>query len=199
MRYVLKTEVNAKGNKVFSKVRMGKEFIYLAKAEDGSIGEVDKDWVLSNQKNIVNLGVSGDNIYPVTELDKRKRLPDGMIRCAVCGKVLHEDDSVKVYNRDTDDFIRICRHCEANGGRVNKEEYICCHGCGTEATPCWIRKADVFEVAHIKGCPVDEQYYGDALVCKDNLSTEYAYCEHCKKYFPLYPNYDGICPECGEK
>jgi len=78
MRFVLKTEVNAKGNKVFSKVRMGKEFIYLAKAEDGSIGEVDKDWVLSNQKNIVNLGVSGDNIYPVTELDKRKRFPDAL-------------------------------------------------------------------------------------------------------------------------
>ena len=197
MRYVLKTEVNDKGNKVFSKVRRGKGFIYLAKAEDGKIGEVNKDWILLNQKNIVNLGVSGDNIYPVAELDKRKRLPNGMIRCAVCGKVLPEDDSVKVYNKETDDFIRICRHCELSGGYVNKEVYVCCHGCGTEATPCWIRKADVFEVAHIKGSPIDEQYYGDALICKDNLSSEYEYCEHCEKYFPLYPN-DGICPECGK-
>lgn len=69
MKYLLKTEVNGSGNKVFSKQRNGKVFVYLAKDENGNIGQVDKNWILRNQANIVNLGVSGDNIYP-TEIKK---------------------------------------------------------------------------------------------------------------------------------
>lgn len=65
MKYILKTEVNESGNLVFSKQRNGKSFIYLAKDETGATATVDKDWILQNQKNIVNLGVSNDSIYPV--------------------------------------------------------------------------------------------------------------------------------------
>lgn len=65
MKYVLKTEKNASGNVVFSKERRGKKFAYLAKDENGNVGVVDKNWILQHQKEIVNLGVSGDSIYPV--------------------------------------------------------------------------------------------------------------------------------------
>lgn len=69
MKYLLKTEINGSGNKVFSKQRNGKIFVYLAKDENGNIGQVDKNWILRNQSNIVNLGVSGEKIYP-TEIKK---------------------------------------------------------------------------------------------------------------------------------
>ncbi len=65
MKYILKTEVNENGNKVFSKERQGKDFIYLAKSENGDIGKVDKNWILQHQKEIVNLGISKDSIYPI--------------------------------------------------------------------------------------------------------------------------------------
>lgn len=73
MKYLLKTEVNGSGNKVFSKMRQGKGYIYLAKDENGNIGQVDKHWILRNQSNIVNLGVSGDSIYPVDIENKQKK------------------------------------------------------------------------------------------------------------------------------
>lgn len=64
MKYILKTEFNGKWS--FSKQRNGKSFIYLAKDENGIIATVDKDWILKNQKTIVNLGVDKNNgIYPL--------------------------------------------------------------------------------------------------------------------------------------
>lgn len=76
MKYMLKTEVNENGNLVFSKQRNGKSFIYLAKDETGVTATVDKDWILQNQKNIVNLGVSNDSIYPV-EVEKSSVVNEG--------------------------------------------------------------------------------------------------------------------------
>lgn len=76
MKYILKTEVNESGNLVFSKQRNGKSFIYLAKDETGATATVDKDWILQNQKNIVNLGVSNDSIYPV-EVEKSSVVNEG--------------------------------------------------------------------------------------------------------------------------
>lgn len=73
MKYMLKTEINENGNKVFSKERRGKAFVYLAKDEAGSVGVVDKDWILKNKANIVNLAVSGDTLYVVDNLNKQKK------------------------------------------------------------------------------------------------------------------------------
>lgn len=69
MKYILKTEVNGNGNKVFSKQRNGKIFLYAAQDENGNFAPVDKEWILRNKANIVNLGISGTNIYP-TEVKK---------------------------------------------------------------------------------------------------------------------------------
>ena len=71
MRYILKTELNSAGNKVFSKKRQGKSFVYLAKDETGKTQTVDKNWIVKNAASIVNVGVSGENIYP-KELKKSK-------------------------------------------------------------------------------------------------------------------------------
>lgn len=76
--YMLKVMKNEKGNEVFAKERQGKGFVYLAKSEDGKIGTVSKDWILKHQKQIVNLGVSGDSIYPVSA--------DKLVKCSLCGE-----------------------------------------------------------------------------------------------------------------
>ena len=115
MKYILKTEVNAKGNKVFSKERNGKGFLYLAKNEAGVVSKVDKKWILNNQIDILNLGVSEDNaIYPATDLRKRKKLPYGMVRCGACGEVVWEKNSHNYHkNGTTFDDIIICDNCKS--------------------------------------------------------------------------------------
>lgn len=73
MKYILKTEKNENDNLVFSKQRNGKSFLYLAKDENGVVAPVDKDWVLKNQKSIINLGIDkNDSIYPVEIKSKKK-------------------------------------------------------------------------------------------------------------------------------
>lgn len=73
MKYVLKTEINANGNKVFSKERRGQQFIYLAKDENGNVGKVDKVWILRNKANIINLAVSGDTLIVSDSMNKKKK------------------------------------------------------------------------------------------------------------------------------
>lgn len=73
MKYILKTEVNENGNLVFSKKRSGKDYIYLAKDENGNVGQVLKSWIIQNQEEIENVRVSGDSIYAV---DKKKKIED---------------------------------------------------------------------------------------------------------------------------
>lgn len=73
MKYILKTEVNENGNLVFSKKRVGKDYIYLAKDENGNIGQVLKSWIIQHQNEIENVRVSGDSIYAV---DKKKKIED---------------------------------------------------------------------------------------------------------------------------
>lgn len=59
MKYILKTEVNENGNLVFSKKRSGKDYIYLAKDENGNVGQVLKSWIIQHQEEIENVRVSG--------------------------------------------------------------------------------------------------------------------------------------------
>ena len=127
MKYILKTEVNGSGNKVFSKQRNGKVFVYLAKDENGNIGQVDKNWILRNQANIVNLGVSGDNIYP-TEI--KKETTKAAVHTAP--QVVEEDDD-EIDVEDVLDFAE--RFYKSNLSMINvdcsdiyvnyRDEYAC--------------------------------------------------------------------------
>ena len=72
MRFKIETEINESGNRVFKKYRIGKNFAYEVKAENGESFPADKNWILQNQKSIVNLGVSGDKIYPVDMPGEKK-------------------------------------------------------------------------------------------------------------------------------
>lgn len=72
MKYELKTEINANGNKVFSKERKGHQFIYLARNQDGKVGKVDKAWILKNKANIINLAVSGESLIVSENVEKKK-------------------------------------------------------------------------------------------------------------------------------
>ena len=73
MKYILMTEINDSGNKVFSKKRIGKGFLYIAVDENKKKIEVEKDWVLFNKDNIVNLGVDkNDGIYPI-DIEKAEK------------------------------------------------------------------------------------------------------------------------------
>lgn len=69
---MLGTEINSSGNKVFRKYRIGKSFAYEVRAENGEVFPVDKEWILKNQKSILNLGVSGDKIYPLDVPSEKK-------------------------------------------------------------------------------------------------------------------------------
>lgn len=73
MKYILKTETNENGNLVFSKKRQGKDYIYLAKDENGNIKPVLKSWIIEHQTEIVNVRVSGDSIYAV---ERKKKIDD---------------------------------------------------------------------------------------------------------------------------
>ena len=92
----LLTEKNAAGNTVFVKERNGREFVYYA--TDGTFFSLcnprpmTKDEVLAMQYFLTNVGVSGDKIYPVKDLNDRKVLPSGYTRCEKCGFVVRDDD-----------------------------------------------------------------------------------------------------------
>ncbi len=106
----LLVETNIKGRKVFVKERKGKEFIYFA--TDGTfIGlchprEMTKEEVIANKDFLTNVGMSGDKIYPVTDLQNRKILPEGFTRCEKCGFVVRDDD---IWCEDNG--IYLCEDC----------------------------------------------------------------------------------------
>ena len=60
MKYILKTEVNKNGNTVLSKEKRSSKIVYLAKDENGNTGIVDRQWVLRNRDNILNISISSD-------------------------------------------------------------------------------------------------------------------------------------------
>ena len=183
MKYILKIEVNSKGNKVFSKERNGKGFLYLVKDETGRIGKKDKSWILNNQIDILNLGVSEDNaIYPATDLRKRKKLPYGMVRCGACGEVVWEENSHNYHkNGTTFDDIIICDNCNSFG----HDGYVACWGCTTN--PCWVKSNKLYETA-------GSGSESENLVC-DEFLENYRYCEDCKVY---YNREYSECPHCGK-
>lgn len=108
MKYILMTEINDSGNKVFSKKRIGKGFLYIAVDENKKKIEVEKDWVLFNKDNIVNLGVDkNDGIYPI-DIEKaekeikseEKSTPSYSVKVTVM--TYDNRNRIDVYSEDTD-------------------------------------------------------------------------------------------------
>ena len=106
MKYILMTEINDSGNKVFSKKRIGKGFLYIVVDENKKKIEVEKDWVLFNKDNIVNLGVDkNDGIYPI-DIDKAEikseENPTPSYSVKVTVMTYDNRNRVDVYSEDTD-------------------------------------------------------------------------------------------------
>lgn len=182
----LLVETNNKGRKVFVKERKGKKYIYFA--TDGTFNglchprEMTKEEVIANQDFLTNVGVSGDRIYPVTDLQDRKVLPEGFTRCEACGSIMLESNSYRYFvlpiNDDPDEDINICENCNNNG----HNGYIVCNACDN---PCWVKKDSLYETVYSND---------DDFICEGFIDN-YTYCEKCRKH---YPSELWDCPCCGK-
>lgn len=104
MKYVLMTEVNENGNRVFKKDRL-KNGAYQYEAVDATglhIG-LKKEHVIAKVNDFVNVRVSGNSIYPLDEVDvapNQKTIPALYNRVPYvlyggCHRFAHERDQVK--------------------------------------------------------------------------------------------------------
>ena len=81
MKYLLKVELDANHIPVFEKhlnVNSGEEF-YCARGYDGFMEQVDKEWVLENQSDILNLTVSDDGELLPKALENKVRKVQSLI------------------------------------------------------------------------------------------------------------------------
>ena len=62
MKYLLRTDLNDNGNEVFVKYKEGKIYKYFLKDMYGNTMTVDKEEIIRNKDNILNVSVSGDTI-----------------------------------------------------------------------------------------------------------------------------------------
>ena len=103
-------DTNDNGNTVFLKERKGKDYIYLAAehtSNDSShLRRMTKEEVIANKDFLTNVGISGDRIYPITDLQYRKVLPKGFTRCEKCGFVVRDDD---IWCEDNGTYL--CEEC----------------------------------------------------------------------------------------
>jgi len=214
----LLTEVNEKGNTVFIKERAGKSFSYFA--TDGTFSglshprKMSKEEVIANKNFLTNVGVSGDRIYPVTNLHDRKVLPEGYVRCAECGTVeLKEDIYLTEYGKYLCDdcyyqSIPMCTMCgefvsEDNIKTVKRYD-------GSEIEICQMCYDNGFayqgdEYILCKGCSDDPKNWcwvkadnlvkvGEELICQEYLISNFDTCPKCGEYI-FFMN--TTCNSCG--
>ena len=62
--------------------------------------------VIANKDFLTNVGISGDRIYPITDLQYRKVLLEGFTKCEKCGFVVRDDD---IWCEDNG--IYLCEDC----------------------------------------------------------------------------------------
>ena len=184
--FILKTERNAQGRLVFSKEKVGKKVLYLAKDESGNVLTVDSEWVWEHEYDIVNLGVSGTTFYPV-------KLSKNFLKCEACGKPFSVDDKHSLCSKDTLTDIDICPHCYENDCWVGSELYTVCEGCGEDSDKCWVRVSDLVDA-------IEDNYYGNQLrvhqVCSYIRDECYDKCDSCGYYY-YYDGMDNVtCPKC---
>lgn len=104
MKYVLMTEINEAGNRVFKKCRL-KSGVYQYEAinSNGLHIATSKDKVIARIKDFTNVRVSGNSIYPLEEVDaapNQKTIPALFNRVPYvlyggCHRFAHERDQVK--------------------------------------------------------------------------------------------------------
>lgn len=73
MKYILKTKIENGIEKIdyVSNVYDRRKSVYLVMGEDKKVFEVDKDWVLKNIDNIINVGVSGTSLFVKSRKDDK--------------------------------------------------------------------------------------------------------------------------------
>lgn len=181
MKYILKTVKNENGAMVFDKKKEGKSYVYLAKSETGEIGKVDKDWILENCDEIVNLGVSADGkIYPIKGTDNRV--------CVECGKKHRAASMFPIYvgknncnTEETDEYI--CKKCLKEDNNYN---YIQCGSCKRVFDASTIVDASTVDVGRYRNSfpiysPISEdKYFCDIdYLCEECEGHTYSICETC--------------------
>ena len=73
MKYILKTKIENGVEKIdyVPNVYDRRKSVYLVKGEDKKVFEADKDWVLKNIDNIINVGVSGTSLFVKSRKDDK--------------------------------------------------------------------------------------------------------------------------------
>lgn len=73
MKYILKTKIENDAEKIdyVPNVYDRRKSVYLVMGEDKKVFEVDKDWVLKNIDNIINVGVSGTSLFVKSRKDDK--------------------------------------------------------------------------------------------------------------------------------
>lgn len=73
MKYILKTKIENGVEKIdyVPNVYDRRKSVYLVMGEDKKVFEVDKDWVLKNIDNIINVGVSGTSLFVKSRKDDK--------------------------------------------------------------------------------------------------------------------------------
>ena len=165
--FMLKVEKNEKGNEVFAKKRTSKGFIYPVKdLNDGQVFWVSKPWIIAGKNSIVNVGVSGDSIYPIQK---------NSMKCSYCGQIHRKSALTPVYGD--------------NGKRTNQ---VVCKKCLEVLLPkgslyqC-IDCKRVFDVKDTHMWNYDDRntdfhvcasYHGGSL-CSDCKGKKYDICTSC--------------------
>ena len=215
----LLTEVNEKGNTVFVKERTGKSFNYFA--TDGTFNglcnprKMSKEEVIAKQRFLTNVGVSGDKIYPVTDLQDRKVLPEGYTRCEKCGTIeLDEDIYLTEYGKYLCEecyyqSIHMCTECGEVVGEDNIKTVKTYDGSEIDiCQECYDNGFTNFEgEEHIlcKGCSDDPKNWcwvnvnrlvsvGEELVCQEYLQNNFDTCPKCGEYIFCM---NTTCNSCG--
>lgn len=128
MKYILKTELNENGNEIFSKVRDVMGFYYIVKNENGAINYKDREWVIKNSKNILNLILTSDlrlmvkskKTEPAKEVKKKEK--KGMTVSEFKKRQL---EVILKHNKMTDDYhvgIRSINDIKLFSEVINDEE-----------------------------------------------------------------------------
>ena len=78
MQYIVMTFLDENGKKRFVKEKINvssdkPDWLYSVKDEKGTIGKVNKQWLIANQGNILNLGVDKNNALYYVNPDKSKK------------------------------------------------------------------------------------------------------------------------------
>ena len=81
--------------------------------DSSHLRRMTKEEVIANKDFLTNVRVSGDRIYPVTDLKERKRLPKHFKKCKRCNSVVRNDHIYYIEENTylCEDCIEVCNMC----------------------------------------------------------------------------------------